>query len=200
MTSLIDELPTGGGVGMVIEDSQPLQQPMQQPPQPMQQQQSQQPMQPMQLDQEMINQIVNGIQQATLTGATSLPSRDIPMTTDTLTQDHTARPNYIPKPESRHYIEQEQDRDWQQQYQQQQWNRQHNQQHAWDTLYDQIQTPLLIGVLYFFFQLPIFKQTLYRYAPFLCHLDGNLNLKGLLFSCGLFGSLVYTLKHIGLAN
>ena len=33
------------------------------------------------LDQTTINQIVNGLQQATLNGATQLPSRDIPMTT-----------------------------------------------------------------------------------------------------------------------
>ena len=50
------------------------------------------------LDQTTINQIVNGLQQASTTGATQLPSRDIPMTTNNITQDPYIQPNYIPPP------------------------------------------------------------------------------------------------------
>ena len=48
------------------------------------------------LDQTTINQIVNGLQQATVTGSTQLPSRDIPMTTNNLTHDVSIQPNFIP--------------------------------------------------------------------------------------------------------
>ena len=46
-----------------------------------------------------------------------------------------------------------------------------------DSIYDEIQTPLLISILYFLFQLPIMKKTLFKYIPYLCHSDGNYNLK-----------------------
>jgi hypothetical protein len=48
------------------------------------------------LDQSTINQIVNGLQQASVTGATQLPSRDIPMNTNNLTNDMSIQPNFIP--------------------------------------------------------------------------------------------------------
>ena len=48
------------------------------------------------LDQTTINQIVNGLQQASASGATQLPSRNIPQMTIPLTQDPVTQPNYIP--------------------------------------------------------------------------------------------------------
>ena len=50
------------------------------------------------LDQTTINQIVSGLQQASVTGATQLPSRDIPQNTNNITQDPQIQPNYIPPP------------------------------------------------------------------------------------------------------
>ena len=50
------------------------------------------------LDQSTISQIVNGLQQASLSGATQLPSRDIPLQTDQLTSDIQVQPNYVPPP------------------------------------------------------------------------------------------------------
>jgi hypothetical protein len=50
------------------------------------------------LDQTTINQIVSGLQQASVTGATQLPSRDIPQNTTSITQDPQVQPNYIPPP------------------------------------------------------------------------------------------------------
>ena len=44
------------------------------------------------LDQSTISQIVNGLQQASLAGATSLPSRDIPLHTEQLTKDAQIQP------------------------------------------------------------------------------------------------------------
>jgi hypothetical protein len=63
-----------------------------------------------------------------------------------------------------------------------------------DTIYDEIQTPLLISILYFLFQLPIMKKTLFKYIPLLCHNDGNYNLYGLLFSSVTFGLVFVSLS------
>ena len=56
------------------------------------------------LDQSTISQIVNSLQQVSNTGATSLPSRDIPQSTENITQDVSVQPNYIPPPEVIDYI------------------------------------------------------------------------------------------------
>ena len=48
------------------------------------------------LDQITISQIVNGLQQAAISGATQLPSRDIPMNTTGHSNDAQVQPNYIP--------------------------------------------------------------------------------------------------------
>ena len=59
---------------------------------------------PVSLDQTTISQIVNGLQQASIAGATMLPSRDIPQTTQNLTHDPHIQANYIPPPSNKDYI------------------------------------------------------------------------------------------------
>lgn len=141
------------------------------------------------LDQITISQIVNGLQQASLAGATSLPSRDIPLHTEQLTKDAQIQPNYIPPPPAgpRDYIN-ETDDDINNYY------KNEKMENSLDTLYDELQAPLLLAVLYFLFQLPIFKKSVFRYLPFFCHTDGNYNFNGLIFSCALFGFIYYSLS------
>ena len=134
-----------------------------------------------------ISQIVNGLQQASLAGATTLPSRDIPQNTEQLTNDAQIQPNYVPPPQIRDYIN-ESDNDIDNYYKNEQ------QQHSLDAIYDELQAPLLLAVLYFLFQLPFFKKNVFRYLPFLCHSDGNYNFNGLVFTCGLFGFIYYSLS------
>jgi hypothetical protein len=62
-----------------------------------------------------------------------------------------------------------------------------------DDMYHEIQTPLLIAVLYFLFQLPFFKKLLYTYLPYLFSNDGNYNINGFLFTSILFGLLFHFL-------
>ena len=71
-----------------------------------QQQQQPQMSQSMSLDQSTISQIVNGLQQASIAGATSLPSRDIPQNTQKLTHDPEVKANYVPaaSPDHTDYI------------------------------------------------------------------------------------------------
>ena len=65
-----------------------------------------------------------------------------------------------------------------------------------DEIYEQLQTPLLLAVLYFLFQLPIFKKTLFKYLPFLFSTDGNSNLQGLLFVSIMYGFVYFITSKI----
>jgi hypothetical protein len=144
------------------------------------------------LDQTTINQIVNSLQQASTSGATQLPSRDIPRTTENLVQDPHVQPNYIPPQSNNDYITEDEDNeDIIQNY-----NKNQKYGDSLDQLYDELQIPLLISVLYFLFQLPIFKRYLYKFFPVLFSKDGNINLYGFGFTSALFGLLFYLLSKI----
>lgn len=143
---------------------------------------------PLSLDQSTISQIVNGLQQASLSGATALPSRDIPLTTEQVTMDASVQPNFvpIPNPENTNYIQRENE-DLSKYYAAE------KQSHTLDSFYDDIQGPLLIAILYFLFQLPVFRRTIYQYFPYLCFVDGSFNFQGLLFTSALFGASHFVL-------
>lgn len=141
------------------------------------------------LDQTTINQIINGLQQASSTGITNLPSRDIPKSTTNLTQDPYIQPNYVPPSNIKHYIEDDISEDIIHNYQ-----RSVKNEDSLDSLYNEIQIPLLLAILYFIFQLPIFKNTLFKYLPGLSNKDGNMNLQGFFFTSLLYGSSYYFLS------
>jgi hypothetical protein len=188
-TTSINDLPTdasaggsiGGNISLVINETG---QNTIIPPQ------GQQPNSQLTLDQSTISQIVNGLQQASLAGATQLPSRDIPLQTEQLTNDVQIQPNYIPQPsqQQRDYINDMNSDNINDYY------RAEKNQNSLDSLYDELQAPLLLAVLYFLFQLPFFKKTVFKYLPFFCNTDGNYNFNGLIFTCALFGFIYYSLS------
>jgi len=144
------------------------------------------------LDQTTINQIISGIQQASVNGITQLQSRDIPTNTNQYTQDPEVQPNYIPPSQNNDYIKTDEDtNDIINSY-----NKNVNRTNNLDNLYDEIQIPLLIGVLFFLFQLPIFKKMLYKYFPILFFKDGNTNIYGYGFMSVLFSVLYYLIYKI----
>jgi hypothetical protein len=146
------------------------------------------------LDQTTISQIVNGLQQASISGITQLSSRDIPMNTTSISTDPQIQPNYIPPTHVNNidYIKNYEDSsDIVNQYE-----KNMSRQNSIDEMYNEIQTPFLLIVLYFLFQLPIVKKILYSYFPVLFSKDGNLNLNGLLFTSILFGLIFYILNKI----
>jgi hypothetical protein len=145
------------------------------------------------LDQSTISLIVNGLQQASISGATLLPSRDIPMTTTAHNTDPQIQPNYVPQPENPvDYIKNyEESSDMIDEY-----NKNMSRQNSLDDMYNEIQTPLLLAVLYFLFQLPFFRKFLFSYFPILFSNDGNFNINGFIFSSVLFGLLFYTLNKV----
>ena len=167
-------------------------QPQQQQQQQQQQQLSQQQQPNVSLDQTTINQIVSGLQHASQSGSTQLPSRDIPMETATHTTDPATQPNYIPQAASTEdYISnQEQTNDIIASY------NKNTRTDSLDDLYSEIQMPLLLAVLYFLFQLPFFEKTLFRYFPALFSTTGEMNVQGYLFTSSLFGIVFHMLNKI----
>jgi len=125
-----------------------------------------------------------------------LPSRDIPMDSLAYQQDQEIQPNYIPKPKlTSDYI-----RDYEEASEERFRKHEENKHReaAVDSIFTNIQTPILIAILYFLFQLPIVTTLLYKYFSFLAiyNADGNLNLSGLILKSVLFGSLFFSLQSV----
>ena len=144
------------------------------------------------VEQNTMNQLVNGIQQASASGSTQLPVRDVPTNTTHITQDNQINNNYIPPSESQNYV-----KNYQTEREINEMNNRHtNKKDSLDVIYDELQVPILIGVIFFLFKLPVFEKTLFKYAPFLFVKDGNLNLYGFVLSSVLFASFYYILSKI----
>ena len=188
-TSILD-LPTdpvGGGNITLNASENVVQKQMQQPNQGPSQGPNQGQTPNFSLDQTTISQIVSGLQQAAVSGATQLPSRDIPMNTSGHSNDAQVQPNYVPmhEREADYIKDYEQTSDMIDSY-----NRNVNRSNSLDEMYNEIQTPLLLAVLYFLFQLPFFRRFLFSYFPVLFSNDGNFNINGFVFSSVLFGLLL----------
>jgi hypothetical protein len=140
--------------------------------------------------QKNLNQFVTGIQQASAAGMTTLPSRDIPQNQQHLSQDVHIQPNYIPVHDSQmDYIRAEQTNE--------EIIRAHAQKqerkNSFDFWYDELQTPVLIGILFFLFQLPVIQKQLCKILPSLFNKDGNPSLSGYVFTSVSFASVYYFL-------
>lgn len=149
------------------------------------------------LDQSTINQIVNGLQQLGSTSITQLQSRDIPRTTENVVQDPYVQANYIPPPQPNSV------KDYINEYPEKNeiisnYNRQTKHLSQLDQLYEEIQIPLMIIILYFIFQLPAFKKMIFKYFPILFFKDGNMNIYGYLFTSLLFGILYYLISKLAI--
>jgi len=145
------------------------------------------------LDQTTISQIVNGLQQASKTGATQLRSRDISMSTDGHTHDPYVQPNYVPEvQENKDYIKDyDSNEDILNSY-----NQGIKNSDNLEDMYSTIQLPILLATLYFLFQLPFFRKQLFSFIPFLFSSDGNYNINGYLFTSALFGFMFYILNNV----
>jgi hypothetical protein len=167
----------GGGMGM-----QPQQQPM------MMAQPNQNP--------GVMNEFMNGLQRASVNGMTSLSSRDIPMNTMNMMGDQQVKPNYVPQPQPNHpnnnnYIEEhEADVANEVKYATEVTNNDNM-----ENIYRLIQIPLLVGILYFAFQLPITRKYILKYLPSVFNTDGNYNISGLVFM-----SVLFALGYFGLTK
>jgi len=163
---------------------------MQPQPQAQGMQQQGQPAQINSMNQQNINQFVSGLQQASAAGLTALPSRDIPQTQSHLTQDQQMQPNYVPQEQyNTDYITEHQtNEDIIRKY-----NSKEQQATNLDDFYSNIQTPVLIAILYFLFQLPVVRKNVFKFLPSLFSKDGNPNLSGYVVNSAIFAALYFSL-------
>lgn len=138
--------------------------------------------------QDYMKQVETDVQEAKRHGQLRLPERDIPRENTHITQDASTKANYIPEgPDD--YIKRYQTNEVIQQVHQKREEKSKN----IDFLYEELQTPILITLIYFFFQMPIVSSTLIKHIPKLFKNDGNLNTQGQLFKSLLFGCSYFLL-------
>lgn len=182
------------------EPNSQMQNPMQNPMQTQQQQiQSQGQNNEMQGQTQVnYNELINQLQQASSQGVTALPTRDIPMNPSQTANDVEVKPNYVPPPPSHEdYINNMQTPE----NLIIQNNNAQKQIDNLDAFYGEFQLPILIAILYFLFQLPIFKKNVKKILPSLFGSDGNPNLYGYFFNSTLFAVMFYLiLKSINKLN
>ena len=120
-----------------------------------------------------------------------LPSRDIPQNTASVNNDVNVQPNYIP-PNNNDYIENHvtPNEIIQQNREKEVLN------DKTEEFYETIQMPLLVGLLFFIFQLPFIRKNLFIYLPSLFNKDGNPNLSGYLFNSVIFALLYFSFTYI----
>ncbi len=140
-----------------------------------------QPVVPTQLSQESISQIVSGLKEAG--GMTALPSRDIPMDQNRIVQDEQIQREYVSNEPENKYI----DEDTNFHALLERSKKAEKEQATLDIIYRELQTPILVMLLFFIFQLPFIKNLMAKNMKFFYKKDGNENLYGFLFKTLLFG-------------
>ena len=122
---------------------------------------------------------------------TSLPSRDIPQNTLPIHSDEEIKQNYIKNNDS-DYIGNMISRDEIIRRNKQKENKKDN----LEFIYEQIQIPLLIGILYFLFQLPAVRKNMFYFIPALFNKDGNPNFYGYLFNSFVFALIFFAIQKM----
>jgi hypothetical protein len=157
------------------------------------QQQQQQPMSQTTVASNMnVNEFVSGLQRATSSGLTALPIRDVPRNTESVVSDEQTVPNFIPKAPVDYIREHHEDTQTFMGHR----ARSANQSESLDLIYDTLQVPILLAILYFTFQLPVMRKYLLMYLPSIFNKDGNHNLSGLLFISILFSCTYYGINFV----
>lgn len=126
-----------------------------------------------------INQIMSTINVA----GNQLPSRDIPMMNP---HDVQSRPNYVPGGNSGDYIQQYSDFS-----EMAKRNKEPNK-----DLFERLQIPIMCAVIFFLFQLPIVRKSLFKYLPSLYFTDGNPKISALIVQALVFAAGVYLFNAV----
>jgi hypothetical protein len=101
--------------------------------------------------------------------------------------DEQTVPNYIPKPKLTADYLNEYEKKLETMQKDAIYQRAKHQEALVSSLYDEIQIPILIGVMFFLFHLPFVNSTFYNYAKWAFSEDGNMNLTGIVFKSCVFG-------------
>lgn len=134
-----------------------------------------------------MNDIFKELQDSSKIG--ELPSRDIPINTNNISLDNKSTPNYIPTHES--YLNENDFEDADEMIESE--RKYENRKSSLETLYEELQVPILLGVIYFLFQLPIFNDILAKYLAFTFNGDGTINLQGIFLKSILFSIIYFTI-------
>lgn len=129
-------------------------------------------------------------------GQQRLPSRDIPMNQLEFQQDAEIKANYVPRSRLpsdyiRDYEQKDPGRD------RRQVERRKVTLQTADEWYERLQIPILVALLFFIFQMPVFNTFLRKNFTFLTlyNDDGNFNIVGLVFKSILFGTMFYGMQQ-----
>lgn len=139
------------------------------------------------------SQLTSVLKDAQSSGATVLPSRDIPQQTIQMQQDFQTKADYVPDNKTNDYIGDILDKEQILLEQKQKQNQSDN----FDYIYQTIQFPLLVGIMYFLFQLPFIRKNLLTFLPNLFNKDGIPKLSGYIFNSVMF-ALLYALLVKGI--
>ena len=139
-----------------------------------------------------VNEFVSGLQRATTSGMTSLPIRDVPRNTESVISDEQTMPNYVPKAPHDYIREHHENTQSFLEHHERSTNRGE----SIDVVYETLQVPILLAILYFTFQLPVMRKYLLMYLPSIFNKDGNHNLSGLLFISILFSCTYYGINFV----
>ena len=118
-----------------------------------------------------------------------LPSRDIPVDTAQYSNDEQVQPNYIPQVKlTSDYIKDYHDIN---EIPLREYKQKKHRESMVDRFLTELQTPILIALLFFMFQMPIINMLMYKKLSFLpiYNSDGNINFYGILLKSLLFGSV-----------
>jgi len=186
-TTSIDDLPTKDEANITLETSSvPVQQTGERA------MDSGAPQPNIQLSTSDISKIVEGIQMASANNMTALPSRDIPQNQSTITNDPQVQPNHVP--EKKGGFVEEFDNTHARLYQEQMQQQKNAEQ--LDSFYDKLQTPIMISIIFFIFQLPFLNKFLYRYLPSLFLKEKQLSIGGYVGKTILFGAAFMFVQHV----
>jgi hypothetical protein len=195
-TTSIDDLPGiagGGGGGGIVQNALKPEIPHQTYSPVVSASQQQQQQQYVQANSNMnVNEFVTGLQRATASGMTVLPIRDVPRNTESVVSDEQTMPNYVPKAPHDYIREHHENTQSFLQHHEHLTNRGD----SIDVVYETLQVPILLAILYFTFQLPVMRKYLLMYLPSIFNKDGNHNLSGLLFISILFSFTYYGINFI----
>jgi hypothetical protein len=155
---------------------------------------------PTQIPGNVMNEVIQGVQRASANGMTMIPTRDIPMNPNSYTHDDQSRPNYVPQPQyaagtpggGGDYIKDHTSMESIVRAN----ARQSNQIDTIEAIYYDLQMPILIGVLYFIFQMPVFRAQLLHFLPSLFGEDGNFNIMGLTATSAMFAGTFFVIMKI----
>jgi hypothetical protein len=143
---------------------------------------------PQPLSQNEVQEMMSVVNKAAEQNITDLPSRDIPMQQSNISSDPQITPEFIPQSnnivENDHEIYDELIRRKKQKLQQND---------TLDTLYSDLELPILCAIIFFIFQLPSVHALLYKYFPNLFLPDGNPGLWIFVLKTSLFSFFVYSL-------